>query len=132
MCLGAYALMLGKCCRGWGTNEKMVRECGDRARGNLIQDSRIDFPTIASEKNKPQPQFPRDPLQKYKMPSLPRVPHPVVLTESRSPDAVFNLKRASITEKLDLGSFLIGMEISLRHIEPQKTQGVFGPLTNGL
>ncbi len=33
--------------------------------------------------------------------------------------------------KLDVGTFLIGVEVSLRHSEPVDTEGLFGPLTNG-
>ena len=130
MCLGAYVLMLGKCCRGWGADEGMVRGRGDGASGNLIEDSRADFTTVVSETTNPRPHFPPDPLQRYKVSGISRVPKPVVLTQS-SPSAVRNVRRATITGKLDLGSFLIGMEVSLRHSEPQKTQGLFGPLTNG-
>ena len=33
--------------------------------------------------------------------------------------------------QLDVGSFLIGVEVSLRQHAPALTQGLFGPLTNG-
>ena len=34
--------------------------------------------------------------------------------------------------KLDLGSFLIGIELSMRDIDPENMEGLFGPLTNGI
>ena len=33
--------------------------------------------------------------------------------------------------KLDLGSFLIGVEVSGRDLDPERMAGVFGPFTNG-
>ena len=59
-----------------------------------------------------------DPLQKYQQGDERRSPH-----VTRSP-----IKRRGC--KLDVGSFLIGVEISLRQQAPELTQGLFGPLTN--
>lgn len=35
------------------------------------------------------------------------------------------------TTLFDVGSFLIGVEVSLRQLVPEKTKGLIGPLTNG-
>ena len=59
-------------------------------------------------------------------------------TDSRCPCTIvvsgFSLRRArrvAIGGRLDLGSFLVGVEVSLRDSSPQMTAGLFGPLTNG-
>ena len=36
------------------------------------------------------------------------------------------------TTLFDVGSFLIGMEVSLRQLIPEKTKGLIGPFTNGM
>ena len=36
------------------------------------------------------------------------------------------------TTLFDVGSFLIGVEVSLRQLVPDKTKGLIGPLTNGI
>ena len=36
------------------------------------------------------------------------------------------------TNLFDVGSFLIGVEVSLRQLIPEKTKGLIGPLTNGI
>ena len=36
------------------------------------------------------------------------------------------------TTLFDVGSFLIGIEVSLRQLIPEKTKGLIGPLTNGI
>ena len=129
MCLGAFVLMLGKCCRGWGVEEGPTKGGVEDASRTIIRDSRVDFTAVATDPAKQRHHFPHDPLQKYKMPAT-RVPKPVVFTET-SPGAVRHEKRGAITGKLDLGSFLIGVDVSLRHSDPQQSRGLFGPLTNG-
>lgn len=96
MCLGAYVLILGKCCKGWGIKE--------RERGRVKYDYE---PTRA-----------RDPLKKYD-------------GASSSPETVHDQGISRRKSNLDAGSFLIGIETSLRQIAPQLTQGLFGPLSNG-
>lgn len=44
-----------------------------------------------------------------------------------------NLQKAHPqTTLFDVGSFLIGIEASLRDLMPEKTNGLIGPLTNGI
>ena len=128
LCLGAFALMLGKCCRGWG-----MKVQGSGASETLLtDDSRADVTTVVSETVKQRQQhFPHDPLQRYKIAGSSRAHKPVVVLTQRSPGAIRHDNRGSITGHLDLGSFLIGLDVSLRHSEPQQTQGLFGPLSNG-
>ncbi len=130
LCLGAYALMLGKCCRGWGLEEGLTRERADPHP--LTDDSGTNFTTVVSDSSsvKQRQHFPQDPLQRYKMAGSSRSQKPVVVSQS-SPGVHRNNKRGALTGRLDLGSFLIGVEASTRHSEPQSTQGLFGPLTNG-
>ena len=127
LCLGAFALMLGKCCRGWG-----LEQGGGASETPLTDDSKADFTTVISETVKQRQQhFPRDPLQRYKMAGSSRAHQPVVVHTQSSPGEIRHDKRGSITGRLDLGSFLIGVDVSLRHSESQQTQGLFGPLSNG-
>ena len=138
--------MLGKCCRGWGADSsrsggggggggggwgEMVRGRGDGASGTLLlhNDSLRPHgmvPVIAEKSSKPQKTFVSDPLQKYKSLSS-HGQRPTVLANT-SPNQ--RGRRASITGRLDLGSFLLGIDVSLRELEPVMTQGLFGPLTN--
>ena len=107
-CLGAYVLLLGRCCRGWG-------EEGKRRRGETP----------------PGPGAAQDPLHHYQRlrGGLRSHDHPgVVIPQPLSPRRP---RRATMTGRLDLGSFLVGVEVSLRHTHPRLTQGLFGPLTNG-
>ena len=109
-CLGSYVLLLGRCCRGWGEEERKERE---------------------GEKTSPHPPLlaTRDPLQRYKTgggPPAVRVPAP---EPSTSPHQ--SSRRARMGGRLDLGSFLVGLEVSLRQTNPRHTQGLFGPLTYG-
>jgi len=39
---------------------------------------------------------------------------------------------AQTTSLFDVGSFLIGTDVSLRQLVPEKTKGLIGPLTNGM
>lgn len=71
-----------------------------------------------------------DPLQRYKVAGRalgqPQ-PAAVAIGEGHSPKL-----RGGRRARLDVGSFLIGVEVSLRHCEPSLTEGLFGPLTNGM
>lgn len=129
MCLGAYALMLGKCCRGWGLEEGLTR---DRSEPHpLTDDSGTNFTTVVPDSVKQRQHFSQDPLQRYKLAGSSRGHKPVVVSQS-SPGVLRHNKRGALNGRLDLGSFLIGVEASTRHSEPQSTQGLFGPLTNGI
>ena len=129
LCLGAYVLLLGRCCRGWGEEEVRGRGRGDGASGPLVSDSSsgIVAPLVLAGSRTV-----RDPLHHYKMDGGPRQGGrgPVVIpaVEGSSPRRT---RRAGLGGKLDLGSFLLGVEVSLRHMHPKITQGLFGPLTNG-
>ena len=114
MCLGAFMLLLGKCCRGWGADERGRGEGTSGSIHNII-------PPIMTHKQ----HFTSDPLQEYKTETCrPRTPRTIVVPSS-------SLRRASRGGRLDLGSFLIGVEVSLRDCIPRETVGLFGPLTNG-
>ena len=102
MCLGAYVLLLGKCCRGWGIGDKCTVSKG--------LDETPDIPG-------PIP----DPLLKYQQ--IGARHSPVISHEEGS------RKRGG--RRLDVGSFLIGVEVSIRQMAPELTQGLFGPLSNG-
>ena len=46
--------------------------------------------------------------------------------ETESKEELMKRRRA----KLDIGTFLIGIDVSLRQLSAEKTQGLFAPLTN--
>ena len=75
-----------------------------------------------------QTQIFADPLQKYKSHGRPRRPQPVTVAS----DQFVKPREGRKGTRLDVGSFLIGVEISLRNCEPSITEGLFGPLTNGI
>ena len=52
---------------------------------------------------------------------------PIAVGEGHSP----KLRGERRGARLDAGSFLIGVEVSLRDCEAEMTQGLFGPLTQG-
>jgi hypothetical protein len=100
--LGVYSVLLGYCCRGWGM--------GGSSRGG----------TMTSTDKAPYRPPPADPLLKYD-------------EENFSKSSTTLIDRRGVKKrgfKLDVGSFLIGVDVSIRDISPDKTQGVFGPLTN--
>lgn len=111
VCLACYVLLLGRCCRGWGEEERRKRE---------------------AEGATPPPQPPRavrDPLQQYKRNGGPLqqavvIPAPDASSPQRS-------RRARMGGRLDLGSFLVGVEVSLRQTNSRHTRGLFGPLSYG-
>lgn len=113
-CLGAYVLLLARCCRGWGARDDRP----GREKLSPVEDR-------ASKRRTSY--FREDPLKQYKSnPGLVLRCDPAV-----SESFPRRFKRTAAGGKLDLGSFLIGVEISLRHSHPLKTMGLFGPLTNG-
>ena len=80
---------------------------GGEAEGNILRRSGHE-PT------------PEDPLSKYNQ-------------ETGQSGSVVRMKERLEKRrgfKLDVGSFLIGVNVSLRQIASEKTQGLFGPLTN--
>ena len=115
--LGTYILLLAKCCRGWGTE----RRTWERPIGSSVhrkgQGSAAHYQV-----------FP-DPLQKYKTPGRGRGVsiQPIAVGEGHSP----KLRGDRRGMRLDSGSFLVGVEVSLRDCEPDMTEGLFGPLTQG-
>ena len=68
-----------------------------------------------------------DPLQKYKTPGRRVSIQPIAMGEGHSP----KLRGDRRGMRLDSGSFLVGVEVSLRDCEPNMTEGLFGPLTQG-
>lgn len=130
--LGTYVLILAKCCRGWGEEEGRGRgrgeeEGGGRGRG---RDDVKPLTNCTSENGGAR--VVRDPLHQYEMNVPPRqhgtTPVVVPVTQETSPS---RSRRAKMAGRLDLGSFLIGLEVSLRHSHRRASQGLFGPLTNG-
>ena len=104
--MAAYVLLLGRCCRGWG---------GEEQRGKEEKIEQRQMPRNISS---------HDPLQNQTQYS-PRIVIPVMSAEPH------RTRRSTITDgRLDLGSFLLGIEVSLRHTHSETTQGLFGPLTN--
>ena len=132
--LGSFVLLLGKCCRGWGAEDSLDRVGTNRknetskTRLHLHSES-FKVPVIAEPPSTPQRQLNApDPLQKYKSAGESRRGHTVVVPH-RSPAR--GMRKATMGGKLDLGSFLIGVDVSLRDDEPRMAQGLFAPLSNG-
>ena len=126
MCFGAFVLMLGKCCRGWGSDEQRARGRGDGASDSVLHENstKAGLTPATPQSTKPKKRFISDPLQQYKMDS--RCPRTIVVPSS----PLRRASRAMVGGRLDLGSFLIGVEVSLRDCIPRETVGLFGPLTN--
>ena len=146
LCLGAFVLMLGRCCRGWGDEGRTDKERGggerERRVGGRMERGRGDgasWSKLLEESSKMLgPVFPdvqkakryvQDPLQSYKLRGV-QEPHTIVVPGS--PQNTKAARKVAMGAQLDLGSFLIGVEVSLRDCEPKKTAGLFGPLTNGV
>lgn len=108
MCFGAYVLMLGVCSKGWGLSELLSRHV-------VTEDEDPNSDSI------PAP----DPLLKYSKDEerLNRI-----MTGGRGQTA---RRRSDTRKKMDVGSFLIGVNVSVRQLAPELTAGLFGPLTNG-
>ena len=154
MCLGAYVLLLGRCCRGWGAEEAAAggrrgeeavaggrrgeeavvggrrgeeAVAGGRREGTgepCPTPDRTERQTLSSQAQGSRRPV-KDPLQQYKAVGGSEAAIVVPGSPAR------RKSRATMGGKLDLGSFLIGVEVSLRHSHPKMTQGLFGPLTNG-
>ncbi len=125
MCLGAFVLMLGRCCRGWGTKERVTRERGDGASESKLN---CVSAAVSSIPELPRTQHPlvNDPLQQYSS--------DIVRKEAMAPNSPGRrmTRKTMMGERLDLGSFLLGVDVSLRDCSPRMTQGLFGPLTNSM
>ena len=145
LCLGAFVLMLGRCCRGWGSEEVSDRERGggererrdggrmERGRGDgasrskLLEESSKMLGPVLPDVQKVK-RYIQDPLQPYKHRGG---REPCTIVVPGSPRNTKAARKVAMGAQLDLGSFLIGVEVSLRDCEPKKTAGLFGPLTNG-
>ena len=103
--LSIYVLMLGKCCRNWSSEEKLANQLRGEADGcsSFFQGS-----DASVRKLKPEPTI-----------------------ECQKSYTVKDMKQSIFGGKLDLGTFLVGVEISLRDLDSESKGGVFGPLTNG-
>ena len=113
-CLSAFTLMLGRCCRGWGKDEKVANQLRGQADGcsGCFQN------------------------QEGSSTRVPAVTHNVrgvtqQSAEGRAQHRPKTAHRSMAGGKLDLGSFLIGVEVSGRDLDPERMAGVFGPFTNG-
>ena len=138
--LGTYVLLLGKCCRGWGTDDSLSKPSDSAGRkeerGGIETNLRslLHNDSFASPEMADAPRPPRlrvhapDPLQKYKSIAESRRQQTIVVP-CGSP--LRGVRKANIGGKLDLGSFLIGVDVSLREEDPNMTQGLFAPLSNG-
>ena len=133
VCLGAYVLLLGRCCRGWGEEVGGGREVG---KGGTASEGQRSSVAVDSPSVLPGSRTVRDPLHQYKMTGGhrsrdPPLPVAVVVPVATAEPSVCRTRRAAMAGRLDLGSFLIGVEVSLRQSHPKTTQGLYGPLTNG-
>lgn len=113
-CLSAFTVMLGRCCRGWGKDEKVANQLRGQADG-------------CSGCFQPQ---------EGTSTKVPAVTHLVQSTTQQSVEGRIQCRpktafRSMTGGKLDLGSFLIGVELSGRDLDPERMAGVFGPFTNG-
>ena len=123
--LGTFVILLGKCCRGWGadTETTATGRYGETGREKLQGESLKLATSTLPQRQAHAP----DPLQKYK--STGEMRQPIVVPHG-SPGR--RTQRATMAGgKLDHGSFLIGVDVSLREEEPAMTQGLFAPLSNG-
>ena len=128
--LGTYVLLLGKCCRGWGAEDSLAKATSDGNReGNTLQSEDFAAPVIADPPKPLRQVHAPDPLQKYKRVAESRRQQAMVVPQGSPPRGV---RKATIGRKLDLGSFLIGVDTSLRDENPNMTQGLFAPLSNGM
>ena len=111
-CLSAFTVMLGRCCRGWGKDEVVANQLRGQADGC----SGCFLPQEGSST---------------------KVPTVTQLVRGRTQQPVQGQCRPKTAHRsmtggrLDLGSFLIGVEITARDLDPDRMAGVFGPLTNG-
>lgn len=130
MCFSAYVLMLGRCCRGWGVEKSVTK----RSTGS----SKVTLSTVIADSARPTQKCPApDPLRSYKTTTdevrtvRPRNAVTIPHSQPTQGGGVRVTRQEKMRPGLDLGSFLIGVEVSLRDSEPDMTQGLFGPLSNG-
>ena len=127
--LGVYILLLARCCRGWG------RTTGHASSFYLGKDAHLLSARLRQVGyDIPQTNY-RERLSDNAdrkagagggrgfgdgdtSPAVGAENYPQMRGERRG-------------AKLDAGTFLIGIESSLRYSEPEETAGLFGPLTNG-
>lgn len=131
MCFSAYVLMLGRCCRGWGVEKGVTKRNANPP--HMEESSKVTTSTVIAEPQKLSPKHPvSDPLRKYKMreDEVHTRPRHTITMPSCEP-VQGGTRQEKMRPGLDLGSFLIGVEMSLRDSEPDMTQGLFGPLSNG-
>ena len=108
LCLGVYSLLLGVCSKGWGMCDLSTSYRGHNNMDNdLNEDDTIPVP---------------DPLLKYNKGDI-RLSQ--VMGGGRSAR-----RRSESRRQIDVGSFLIGVDVSVRQLAPELTQGLFGPLSN--
>lgn len=111
-CLSAFTVMLGRCCKGWGKDELVANQLRGQADGC----SGCFLPQEGSS---------------TKVPTVTQLVRGITQQPVEGQCRPKTAHRSMTGGKLDLGSFLIGVEISARDLDPERMAGVFGPLTNG-
>ena len=111
MCLGCYAILLARCCRGWNGNHQ------PQPLLPVVHEDGLEGPRRRGSVNR-RPSA-RQPSAHYRRSRL-------MSARSRDTKACVML-----TSPPGSGHFLIGTELSLRQFTSE-TDGLFGPLTNGL
>ena len=107
MCLGVYVLTLGVCSKGWGLGDVTARHNYHGTGEDTATNVQIPAP---------------DPLLKYNKGDI-RLSQ--VLNDGSS-----GRRRSDSRRHMDIGSFLIGVDVSIRQLAPELTQGLFGPISN--
>jgi len=126
--MGVYILLLARCCRGWGHRTAVPSQYAHGKDVYLLsqrlQQAGLDKAYVNSHE-----EFHGNPVNSSLTADsgLGGVNFPAVGMENFS--QMKGLRRKGT--KLDAGTFLLGVEVSLRHLEPVETEGLFGPLSNG-
>ena len=126
--MGVYILLLARCCRGWGYSNAApfhyARGRDTYLLSNHLRQAGLDVAYTNSHED-----FSENPLNSTLTADsgLGGVNFPAVGAEN-SPQMKGSRRKGA---KLDAGTFLLGVEVSLRHSEPVETEGLFGPLSNG-
>eukprot|EP00731_Ephydatia_muelleri_P023922 Em0016g193a len=113
LCLAVYVVLLGRCCRGWGCSQDTGLEGASKHRDGAS-----------------------NPLGETSEPLS--LSNPAEGAVGQASAGVGNNgvqpggKRTAMRGQLDLGTFLVGVDVSLRDLFPDLTVGLFGPLTNNV
>lgn len=107
LCLSVYTVLLGRCCRGWGCGQDAAPQPQEGASNPLGRPPNPTGGPLGGQDN---------------------LEH--TTTASSDGGQVQDGKRPAMRGQLDLGTFLIGVDVSLRDLFPDLMVGVLGPLTN--